>query len=287
MMKILDMLLNLILGSIVIFIVFFCIQLFCFASFKIPTDSMEPLLKSGDCVLVNKMCYGARIFNVFAALEREPVDIYRTPGWEDIKRNDIVVFNCPHSSGWDRISLDMMTYYVKRCIALPGDTLHIDNYIYKIKGIDMELGNLKAQKDMAFSNQEHIPDIILKAFPFDSLLNWSIRNWGPMYIPKTGSTIKLKKQNILLYKKIIEWETGRTLEMKGDSCLMGNKYVSEYRFKKNYYFFAGDKVDNSQDSRYWGLLPEEYIVGKAWLIWKSVDIYTGEFRWNRFLKRIN
>lgn len=62
--------------------------------------------------------------------------------------------------------------------------------------------------------------------------------------------------------------------------------IREYRFLKNYYFMAGDKGLNSQDSRYWGLLPEEYIVGKAAFVWKSVDPYTGKLRWDRFMKKI-
>ncbi|WP_349872467.1 S26 family signal peptidase, partial [Bacteroides cellulosilyticus] len=72
----------------------------------------------------------------------------------------------------------------------------------------------------------------------------------------------------------------------GDTILLNDSAIHAYRFKENYYFVAGDKVMNSQDSRYWGLLPEPFIVGKAVRIWKSVDKDTGKVRWKRIFKKI-
>ena len=89
-----------------------------------------------------------------------------------------------------------------------------------------------------------------------------------------------------LYRRAIEWEQKKRLEVKDGQVLLGDSAVHEYVFRNNYYFVGGDNVLYSQDSRYWGLLPEEYIVGRAIRIWKSVDKDTDEFRWERWMKKI-
>lgn len=135
-------------------VILFLMQLFCFTSFRIPSDSMEPTLKDGDRILVNKMIKGARLFDVFAVLNNEDVVIHRTPGLGNFKRNDILVFNFPYQMNrWDSVRFDVMQYYVKRCIALPGDTLEIRGGFYKIRGCDEQLGNYSAQHDLA--NLDH------------------------------------------------------------------------------------------------------------------------------------
>ena len=115
---------------------------------------MEPTLKDGDRILVNKMINGARLFDVFAVLNNEDVVIHRTPGLGNFKRNDIQVFNFPYQMNrWDSVRFDVMQYYVKRCIVLPGDTLEIRGGFYKIRGCDEQLGNYSAQHDLA--NLDH------------------------------------------------------------------------------------------------------------------------------------
>ena len=89
--------------------------IFCFSTFKIPSDSMEPQLQTGDQVLVNKWIAGPRLFNIFASMKGKRVDIYRVPGVGQIKRNDILVFNYPHPYSWERIEMHIMQYYIKRC----------------------------------------------------------------------------------------------------------------------------------------------------------------------------
>ena len=90
--------------------------IFCFSTFKIPSDSMEPQLQTGDQVLVNKWIAGPRLFNIFASMKGKRVDIYRVPGVGQIKRNDILVFNYPHPYSWERIEMHIMQYYIKRCL---------------------------------------------------------------------------------------------------------------------------------------------------------------------------
>ena len=84
--------------------------IFCFSTFKIPSDSMEPQLQTGDQVLVNKWIAGPRLFNIFASMKGKRVDIYRVPGVGQIKRNDILVFNYPHPYSWERIEMHIMQY---------------------------------------------------------------------------------------------------------------------------------------------------------------------------------
>lgn len=262
----------------------FVAQVFLFASFKIPSDSMEPGLTTGDNILVWKPTIGPRIFNLFASMRNEQTEIYRIPGFKKIKRNDILVFNFPHPNGWDKIEMHILKYYIKRCIGLPGDTLSIQNGFFHVEGIQIPLGNIVSQNMIATTDK--FEDGIFHSFPFDSIIDWNIKDFGPLYIPSKGDSITLNKTNTLLYKKLIEWEQKGNLQYKDSISVLNGIPINGYRFKKNYYFMAGDNGMNSQDSRYWGILPEEYIVGKAWIIWKSVDPYTDKFRWDRFMKII-
>lgn len=265
-------------------------QVFCFTSFKIPSDSMEPGLIAGDYITVNKLVYGARLFHVLDAIEGKEVAIHRMPGLGAIKRDDVVVFNFPYPARWDSIGFDVMRYYVKRCLALPGDTFEIRKAQYGVRGVDALLGNVESQKELAKRlattwNDSHL-GIVLKGYPYDSIIGWDIKEFGPLYIPKQGDEIEMNRTHWVLYRTLIEWEQKKKLVVKNGIFLLGEKEITRYRFQKNYYFMAGDKVMNSQDSRYWGLLPEEYIVGKAVFIWKSVKPNTGDIRWNRILKKI-
>ena len=263
----------------------FVTQVFVWASFKIPSDSMEPELTTGDNVLVWKPTIGPRIFNLFASMRNEQTKIYRIPGFKKIKRNDILVFNFPHPNSWDKIEMHILKYYIKRCIGLPGDTLSIQNGYFHVQGVQAPLGNTNSQKQIATTNK--FGDGIYNSFPFDSVIGWNIKNFGPLYIPARGDSIRLNRAHFKLYKKLIEWEQQSKMEYKDSTIWMDGKPIDGYRFQKNYYFMAGDNGMNSQDSRYWGMLPEEYIVGKPWFIWKSIDPYTDKFRWERFLKVIH
>ncbi|MBS6575612.1 signal peptidase I [Parabacteroides goldsteinii] len=263
----------------------FTAQIFVLTSFKIPSDSMEAQLTAGDNILVWKPTIGPRIFNLFASMRNEQTNIYRIPGIKKIQRNDILVFNFPHPNSWDKIEMHILKYYIKRCVGLPGDTLSIQNGFFHVKGIETSLGNMESQNKIATTEQ--FEDGIFHSFPFDSIISWNIKDFGPLYIPGKGDSITLNQTNCRLYKKLIEWEQQGSLQYKDSTIFLNGTPINGYRFQKNYYFMAGDNGMNSQDSRYWGLLPEEYIVGKAWIIWKSVDPYTDKFRWNRFLKVIH
>ena len=256
---------------------FVVMQIFLFSSFKIPSNSMEPGLIAGDYVLVNKLIPGARLFNVIASLRGEQVQIVRLPGLREIRRNDVVVFNYPYPNNLDRIEMHMMKYYIKRCLGLPGDSLSIVNGYYRVNGIFEPVGNIEGQELFSVQSNKMLKDAGLYwSFPKDSLISWNVKNFGPLYLPRKGDVIDMNRENISIYRKLIEWETGQKLDPR----------IVSYTFQKNYYFVAGDRIEDSQDSRYWGLLPEEFIVGKAILIWISINLRTREIRWDRICRPI-
>lgn len=189
----------------------------------------------------------------------------------------------------DSLGLNLKTYYVKRCVAVPGDTFEIRNAHYKVRGYTETLGCVASQdrlQQLQLAGEERNWGIVMRAYPNDSLVNWTIKEFGPFYIPAKGTSVKMNTVNRILYKNAIEWEQKKKLVQQGDSFLLNDSIIQEYQFKEDYYFVTGDKVMNSKDSRYWGLLPKKFIVGKATLIWKSVDLDTDEIRWNRVFKRI-
>ncbi len=285
--KIGNTLLNLFYYTSIVVFGFILLRVFVFGSYKIPTDSMEPAIVPGDYVLVNKLAYGARLFNLFDAVEGKQVKIKRMPGCTHIKNNDVVVFHIPHPNTWDKVEMNMSKYFIKRCIGLPGDTLRIVNGIYTVNSdTSKRLGNYPEQLALSGKPKDAFPEGVYNTLPWDTILNWNIKNFGPVYIPKKGDHIMLDKTNALLYKKIIEWEKGYSLPFENDSLRDNGKSLQVYTFSHNYYFMGGDKVENSQDSRYWGLLPDDLIVGKASMVWKSVDPYSGKSRRDRIIKKI-
>ena len=243
-------------------------QVFLFASFSIPSDSMLPTLCPGDYVAVNKPLKGARIFDIGDAADHRPLRIRRLPGLEEFRRGEVLVFNFPYPERWDSIGFDVLLYYVKRCIGQPGDTVEIRNARYRVSGAEGGIGNTASQERLSkllarkAGREEMIRNHCYYTYPHDSLLGWTVKEFGPLYVPARGDSIGLDRLHYLCYRNLIEWE------------------------QRGKFFMGGDNCFNSQDSRYWGLLPECYIVGKATRIWKSVDPYTGAVYWKRVWKRI-
>ena len=276
-------------GFSALLLLWIVLQVTTVAHFVVPTGSMEPTLIPGDRILVNKWLMGARIFDVWESAAGKRVEISRLPGLEEIKRNDVIVFNFPHRQRWDSIGMDIMAYYVKRCVALPGDTFEIRNGYNKVRGYEGVLGNEEGQRILSHLLSEENPSkekLLQGGFPDDERVGWNIGELGPLYIPREGSKVDMTVENALVYRKPIEWEQRKKLHIQGDSICLGDSIIKEYTFGKNYYFTVGDNVLSSQDSRYWGLLPEEYIVGKATCIFRSVHKHTGKERWKRFMKKI-
>lgn len=284
--KVIDRLLNLFFYACIIVVLWIGVQVCCYTSFNIPSDSMEPTLLAGDRIVVDKMCRGARVFDVLAALRGEQVTIRRLPAFGSLKRNDVLVFNFPYQERWDSICFDVMKYYVKRCIALPGDTLEIRDGHFHVRGWNEPLGNRDSQQRISRLKEEDSVRVVLNTFPWNERLGWTVKEFGPLPIPKKGQVVKMDSLSWLFYRQLIGWEQNKPLRMNSDSICLGDSVIHEYRFTGNYYFVAGDNAENSQDSRYWGMLPEEFIVGKAVRVWNSKDPATQATRWNRIWKGI-
>jgi signal peptidase I len=127
-------------------------------------------------------------------------------------------------------------------------------------------------------------------FPFDKHYNWTEDNFGPVVIPWKGMHIHLTKENIPLYYRIISNNEGNSIVIKNDSIIINDTIANSYTFKSDYYFMMGDNRHNSNDSRYWGFVPEDHIIGKATLIWLSIDKnkeWPSNIRWNKMFKFIH
>jgi signal peptidase I len=119
-------------------------------------------------------------------------------------------------------------------------------------------------------------------FPYDTTyFRWTVDNFGPVLVPARGSTIQLTPQNISLYQRCIAVYEKNKWEQRNGKVYINDQEATSYTFKMNYYWMMGDNRHKSQDSRFWGFVPEDRIVGKAWMIWFSWD---GGPRWKRFFK---
>jgi signal peptidase I len=126
-------------------------------------------------------------------------------------------------------------------------------------------------------------------FPFDPVLKWNEDNFGPLWIPVKGATVKIDTSNICLYERIIDVYEANDFKVEGPIIYINGKPADSYTFKMNYYFMMGDNRHNSADSRYWGFVPEDHIVGKPKFIWLSIDKEaTGlkKLRFGRFFMKV-
>jgi signal peptidase I len=263
-------------------------RIFLFASFKVPSLSMFPALLNGDYILVNKQIPGPRVYSNLNHIRiNGKVQTRRFKGIRAIRRNDIIVFNYPFINE-KRIEMNLNVNYLKRCVAVPGDTFYIENGIYKVKNCPDSLGCLFRQKKLVNKSQQDFPSEVWRCFPKDTVCyKWNIKNFGPLYVPKKGDNLTIDSINYILYRKLITYETDKAIKVCDGKVLLGDSVIDRYTFKMNYYFMAGDHVFDSRDSRYWGLLPEDHIIGKAIFIRQSKDKKTGKRRWERFLRTIN
>lgn len=315
------------------------IRLFIFEIYSIPTGSMENTLIPGDKVLVSKLNYGPRLpgspfevpwFNVFYYLNKKTRakadsswwNYHRLKGYSQIARGDIIVFQPP---------IENNDVFIKRCVALPGDTIQVihshvyingqmqtdppdSRFIYSVwyndaaffkdlidslgiqaigawyrkqnNFIELNLTNSQKKQLVIASVVDSVTvkkrdkDLDYSFADFPGALSES-NNYGPIRIPGKGNSLKINKGNVEIYSETL------TKFEKTDAHLpdyeFPNKNIS-VSVNNNYYFMMGDNRYYSNDSRVWGFVPEQNIVGRAVLIIYSKN--RNKIKWNRFFKKI-
>lgn len=258
----------------------FTSKVFIAEAYRIPTSSMESTLFAGDYVIVNKLLYGPKTPEVIPFTNIQIPSI-KFPMISQIERNDVLIFEYPGIINHD--FSEQKSNYVKRCVGLPGDTLSIINRKVHINGKVLDEPStlhFTRSKSKFFG----VPNSSI--FPHDS--EWNEDNYGPILIPKKDLTIKLSPRNISRWIDLIIFENDKShFEITNGKILQDGVEIDSYTFKNNYYFFLGDNRDESYDSRFWGFVPEQNIIGRPMIIYWSVDLennssnFFEKIRWGR------
>lgn len=186
--------------------------IFIFDIFKIPSNSMNPTLLAGDEIIVNKCLFGARIYKTYNFQNKfYQLNCFRTFGIRGIKYNDICVFN--KSKQNNKIKFIINNVMCKRCLALPGDIISIQNGIYKNNHYKGQLGFIKQQIELSHKTYTSMPSNVIRSFPKENHFYWTIKKMGPLYIPRKGDRIYLTRKNATIYKMLIEYETDKYLSI--------------------------------------------------------------------------
>ncbi len=227
------------------------------ASFVVPTGSMENTVMTGDFLFVNKFTYGPSTPQVIPFVNI-PLPYYKLPPLCKPERGDVIVFVYPGDRG--DFEPDRFQYFLKRCVAIHGDTLQIINKRLHINGKEM-----KPPEHVKFTSPVNNFD---KFRTFPKGAGFSGDNYGPLVVPQKGDTINLTLDNFKRWKVFIQREDHVAYMWDGE-IYIDDKVVNRYIVERDYYFAMGDNRDNSEDSRYWGFVPEENIVGSPMFVYWS------------------
>ncbi|MFH5884653.1 signal peptidase I [Halalkalibaculum sp. DA3122] len=300
------------------------IRTFLFEAYRIPTPSMEETLLTGDFLVVSKISYGPRTPMVlgvpFTNIYLPGVNLpwTRIPGYTEVQRNDIVVFNYPI----DIAPISAKTNYIKRCVGIPGDTLSIrdkmlyvngelseqapgiqKNYVVQVRqrvrlsptkvqnaggtllgsqGENSYRVNMTSSVAETIRQWPEVQDVQLHVLP-DDFDEFSRRNFSfssgfmnhdhlpPVVVPFEGQQVTLTRENWHIYENIVTRYERNDAEWRGDQLYINGERDSTYTIQQGYYFMMGDNRDDSEDSRYWGFVPQDHVVGKAGMIYFSWD----------------
>ena len=195
-------------------------------------------------------------------------------------------------------------YFVHTKGMLPDDLCHelgiskedlagyyTDESVYNMPLTAKAKDALLARKDIVTAIENTPDDDAGGLYPLNKLTGWTVDNYGPIWIPKKGVTIELSLDNLPLYERPIHAYEGNALEVKDGKIFINGEETTHYTFKMDYYWMMGDNRHNSADSRFWGFVPEDHIVGKPIFIWLSLDQdrgwFDGKIRWNRLFKFVD
>lgn len=230
-------------------------------AYRIPSESMEHTLRVGDFLLANKFIYGARTPSAIPFTDVKLPEV-RFPAFSDPRRGDIMVFELPP---YARTQYSYSSYnYVKRCIGLPGDTVVIvDRRVYVNGDYVPPLPTAKKSERNIVPGSYGDPRI----FPRGSGFNED--NYGPVVVPAAGEVVSLDTNSFFVLKDIIRYEGHEVALSDEGTVMLDSVAATSYRIKRDYYFVMGDNRENSLDSRFWGFVPADRLVGKVMLIYWS------------------
>lgn len=298
-------------GAIVIVLL---LRGFAFTSCLIPSTGMENSLFEGERIIVNQWSYGLRIplMSVFS---------YHRWCKRPVKKQDIVVFNNP--AAIQQPIIDRREIYISRCIGTPGDTLLIDS-LFTVVSPEAQFNPDKKRLYSYPANKENLMTSLMNTLSItddglmgnnDSthvrsfsryefyLLEQAInnQNWlqpltenkdndpKPLIIPGKGKVLRVYPWNITLLRNTLVLHEGKQAEIKNDTLYVDEKPTQHCYFTKDYYWMGANNSVNLSDSRLFGFVPQDHIIGKASLIWFSKEKGTGitdGYRWNRFFRTV-
>ncbi len=238
------------------------LKVFVLDAYRIPSTSMERTLQIGDFLLVNKLAYGLRTPRYLPLIART-IPSFTLPFFQNIHHGDVIVFEFPGDR--DEITPAEHVNYIKRCIGLPGDTLEIHSGLAYVNKILIPLPPHGIQSDHSNGNSwRQNPEMFPKGSTFSNV------DYGPIIVPKQGDILKLELPTIAQWHMLIERE-GHAVQIVDNMILIDGVVASTYRVRQNYYFVLGDNRDNSMDSRYWGFVPDDHLIGEALFVYWSWD----------------
>lgn len=168
---------------------------------------------------------------------------------------------------------------------------YTDESVYNMPLTAKAKDALLARKDIVTAIENTPDDDAGGLYPLNKLTGWTVDNYGPIWIPKKGETIELSLDNLPLYERPIHAYEGNALEVKDGKIFINGEETTHYTFKMDYYWMMGDNRHNSADSRFWGFVPEDHVVGKPIFIWLSLDQdrgwFDGKIRWSRLFKFVD
>lgn len=231
---------------------------------RVPTPSMETTIMTGDFLLVNKLAYGLTTPRNIP-LTNIALPYAQLLKWNDPKRGDIIVFEFPGNR--DEIKNANIDNYVKRCVAVAGDTLEIKNKILYVNGKQSPIPT-----HVQYARNYTLPENFHEGETFPKGVLQNGDNYKLLAVPKKGDVIKLTEANIEQWKTFINRDFEKeVVSVKNGKIFINGKETTEYKVTDDYYFMMGDNRDNSLDSRYWGFVPRRNIVGKPMIAYWSWD----------------
>jgi signal peptidase I len=259
------------------FVLALLLKMFVLEAFRIPSGSMEDTLLVGDFLLVSKISYSLQTprYLPFTKIALPHISI---PMLKNVQRGDVIVFEFPMLDG--RFEAFNGSHYIKRCVGLPGDTVTMVGGDVFVNGV--RLSRPKWAKGFPTPAE---------AMPGSPLMSAAQgRTYGPLVVPKKGDTLDLTARWPMRWKSYIEQE-GHSLTVERDGTVfIDGEVASTYVLEQDYYFVLGDNRENSLDSRYWGFVPRQNIIGEALIVYWSwnpdvafsnITEKLGSVRWER------